>query len=79
MEVNTKICNTCLEEKDIKKFQRNTRCCISCRNKKYYKKDYFKAYYETHGDEIKKNAILRYEIIEKVNHPLKIGRPKKTL
>ena len=36
---NTKLCITCNEEKDIKKFL--GRNCISCRNKKYYKKDYF--------------------------------------
>lgn len=78
MEINIlKLCNTCQEEKDIRKFQKNTRCCISCRNKKYYKKDYFKNYYEVHVDEIKKNAIDRYETTEKKFHPLKVGRPKK--
>lgn len=72
-----KICKTCLEEKEIKKFQKNTKCCISCRNKKYYNKEYFKNYYEEHIEELKKSACIRYETTEKINHPLKIGRPKK--
>ena len=74
---NTKLCVTCNEEKDVKKFQKHTRSCISCRNKKYYKKDYFKNYYENHTDEIKGNAIIRYQLVEKVHHPKKVGRPKK--
>ena len=72
---NTKLCITCNEEKDIKKFL--GRNCISCRNKKYYKKDYFKKYYEINGEVIKNQAILRYETIEKLNHTRTIGRPRK--
>jgi len=72
-----KICISCLVDKPIVKYQKYTRVCISCRNIKYYKKSYFKDYYETHSEEILKTSAERYMTVNKINHPLKRGRPKK--
>jgi len=77
----TKLCLTCNEEKDIKtKFPKEIgRHCISCRNKKYYKKSYFKTYYENNSETIKNQALTRYNNLEKCNHTKTVGRPKKNV
>ena len=72
-----KICKDCLCEKPIEKFQKSTRVCISCRNKKYYKKDYFQEYYKEHSDKIILDSFQRYNSVEKLKHPNPVGRPKK--
>ena len=76
-ELITKMCKDCLYYKPIEKFQAKTRVCISCRNKKYYNKKYFQDYYQNNSEKIYDDAIRRYQAVEKVKHPLPIGRPRK--
>jgi len=74
------MCKNCKEHKPRNKYQKDCKLfknCLTCRNKKYYKKEYFKTYYEQHTDEIKGQAMLFYETKKKLLHPLKRGRPKK--
>jgi len=73
-------CKSCGEHKPRSKYQKDCkffRQCLTCRNKKYYKKDYFKSYYESHQEEIKAQATEFYATKGKLKHPLKMGRPKK--
>ena len=73
-------CKSCSEFKPRTKYQKDCkffRQCLTCRNKKYYKKEYFKNYYEIHNEEIKAQAIAFYETKGKLKHPLKMGRPRK--
>ena len=76
-EIITKVCLTCQEAKPLNKYQKHTRHCLSCRNKKYYKKEFFQEYYKNHTDEIKQSATTRYQTKLKVLHPRGRGRPKK--
>ena len=74
------MCKTCLEFKPRTKYHKDCKffkLCLTCRNKKYYKKEYFKTYYENHTDEIKGQAMQFYELKKKSQLPLKRGRPRK--
>ena len=75
----TKMCKNCLCEKSIEKFQAKTRVCISCRNKKYYKKEYFHEYYLNHSDKIKADSSKWYIKNVQGTNPRPVGRPKKSL
>ena len=75
--MESKMCKDCLCEKPIEKFQPKTRVCISCRNKKYYKKEYFQDYYENHSDKIRENAMAWYVENVRGTNTNPVGRPKK--
>ena len=56
-----------------------TLVCISCRNKKYYKKEYFKGYYQNHSDKLSTESLKRYYENKKPPSLNPRGRPKKVL